>query len=69
MLNTGIFKDNCYHQLCIAGLLCVARGVPQINEAKYFIISRVACKYTCIKNTTALVLYVALLFMPRLSEH
>ena len=29
---------------------------PRINEAKYFIISHVACRYTCIKNTVALVL-------------
>ena len=30
---------------------------PRINEANYFIISHVACiKYTCIKNTAALVL-------------
>ena len=40
----------------------------RINEAKYFIISHIACWYTCIKNTVALVL-TALLFMPRLSEH
>ena len=26
--NTGVFKDTGYHQLCIAGLLCFARGVP-----------------------------------------
>ena len=25
----------------------------RINEAKYFIISHVACKYACIENTTA----------------
>ena len=29
---------------------------PRINEANYFIISHVACKYTCIKYTAALVL-------------
>ena len=26
--NNGVFKDTGYHQLCIAGLLCFARGVP-----------------------------------------
>ena len=26
--NTGVFKDTGYHQLCVAGLLCYARGVP-----------------------------------------
>ena len=41
---------------------------PRINEAKYFVISHVACKYTCIKKQGSLTL-VALLFMPRLSEH
>ena len=41
---------------------------PRINEAKYFIISHVACKYTCLKYTAALV-FLALLFMPRLSEN
>ena len=40
---------------------------PRINEAKYFIISRVACKYTCIKYSSFS--FIALLFMPRLSEH
>ena len=29
---------------------------PRINEAKYFIILHVACKYTCIENTEALIL-------------
>ena len=41
---------------------------PQINEAKYFIISHVACKFTCIK-TQQLFFFLSLLFMPRLSEH
>ena len=40
---------------------------PRINEAKYFIISHVACRYTCIK--TQQFSFIALLFMPRLSEH
>ena len=40
---------------------------PQINEAKYFIISRVACKYTCIKHSSFS--FIALLFIPHLSEH
>ena len=26
--NTGVFKDTSYDQLCIADLLCFARGVP-----------------------------------------
>ena len=41
---------------------------PRIDEAKYFIISHDACKYTCITNTAVLV-FIAILFMPRLSEH
>ena len=41
---------------------------PNINDTKYFIISHVACKDTCIKKTAALV-FIVLLFMPRLSEH
>ena len=40
---------------------------PRINEAKYFIILHVACKYTRIKHTSFS--FIALLFMPRLSEH
>ena len=40
---------------------------PRIIEAKYFIISHVACKYTYIKNSSFS--FIALLFMPRLSEH
>ena len=54
--NTGAFEDTGYHQLCIAGFLCFARGVPTKNEANYFIISHVACNYTGIKHTAALVL-------------
>ena len=40
---------------------------PQINGVKYFIISHVACKYSCIKHSSFS--FIALLFMPRLSEH
>ena len=40
---------------------------PRINETKYSIISHVACKYTCIKHNSFR--FIALLFMPRLSEH
>ena len=43
MPNTGVFKDTGYHQLCIAGLLCFACGVPTNHEAKYFIISHFSC--------------------------
>ena len=41
---------------------------PRINVANYFIISHVACKYTCIKTHISFS-FIALLFMPRLSEH
>ena len=40
---------------------------PRINKAKYIIVSHVACNYICIK--TQQLLFIALLFMPRLSEH
>ena len=40
----------------------------RINEAKYFIVYHVACKYTCIKKQDSFSLK-ALLFTPRLSEH
>ena len=39
----------------------------RINEASYFIISHVACKYTCIKNSSFV--FIAVFFMPRVSEH
>ena len=38
----------------------------QINEAKYFIISHIACMYTCIKKHSSFS-FIALLFVPRLS--
>ena len=41
---------------------------PRINEAKYFIISHIACRYTCIKKQSSFSL-IALLFVPRFSEH
>ena len=41
---------------------------PRINEAKYFVISRVASKYTCIKKHNSFS-FIALVFVPRLSEH
>ena len=40
---------------------------PRINEAKYFFISHVAFTYTRIKHSSFS--FIALLFMPRLSEH
>ena len=40
---------------------------PRINEAKYCIISHIACKHTCIKHSSFS--FTALLFVPRLSEH
>ena len=40
---------------------------PAINEANYFIILRVTCKYTCIKKNSFR--FIALLFMAGLSEH
>ena len=36
---------------------------PRIREAKYFIISRVACKYTCIKKFYSFIVHA------RFSEH
>ena len=54
--NTSVFTDNDHHQLRIRDLLFLHMVVPRINEAKYFIISDVACRYTCIKNTVAFVL-------------
>ena len=41
---------------------------PRINEAKYFIISHIACRYTCIKKNSSFS-FIALLFVPRLYEH
>ena len=40
---------------------------PRNNEVKHFIISHAACKFTCIKHSSLSL--IALLFMPRLSEH
>ena len=40
---------------------------PRINEANCLINSHVACKYTDIKHISFS--FIALLFMPRLSEH
>ena len=34
--NTHVFKDTGYHQPCIAGLLCFARGVPTNQWSKIF---------------------------------
>ena len=39
---------------------------PRIDEAKYFIISHVACKYTCKKHSSFS--FITLLYMPCLSE-
>ena len=41
---------------------------PRINEAKYFIISHIACRYTCIKKHSSFS-FIAVLFVQRLSEH
>ena len=41
---------------------------PWINEAKYFIISHIPCRYTCIKKHSSFS-FTALLFVPRLFEH
>ena len=41
---------------------------PRIDEAKYFIISYTACRYTCIKKHDSFS-FIALLFVPRVSEH
>ena len=41
---------------------------PRSNEAKYFIISHIACCYTC-KKTHSSFNFIALLFVPRLSEY
>ena len=54
--NTGVFIDNGHHQLLIRDLLFLHVASPRINEAKHFIISHMPCRYTCIKNTVALVL-------------
>ena len=42
--------------LATAGLLFLHVASPRINEANYFIISHVACKFSCIKNKAVLVL-------------
>ena len=54
--NTGVFIDNGHHQLRIRDLLFLHVASSRINEAKYFIISHIPCRYACIKNTVALVL-------------
>ena len=54
--NTSVLKTlatTCY-ALLVYYILHVAS--PRINKAKYFIISHVACKCTCLKNTADLVL-------------
>ena len=40
----------------------------RFNEAKYFIISHITCRYTCIKIHSSFS-FIAVLFVPRLSEH
>ena len=47
-LVTTSYESQVYYVLHVAS--------PRVNEAKHSIISHVACKYTCIKNTAALVL-------------
>ena len=41
---------------------------PRINEAKYFIISHIACRYSCIEKHSS-ISFITLLFVPRLHEH
>ena len=40
---------------------------PVINEANYFIISYIACMYTCIKHS--IFSFIAFLFVPGVFEH
>ena len=40
---------------------------PRIKEANYFIVSHIACSYTCLKHCSFS--SITLLIMPRLSEH
>ena len=54
--NTGVFKELATTTYASLFYYVLHVASPNINDKKYFIISRVACKYTCIKNTTALVL-------------
>ena len=65
---TGVFIVNGHHQLRIHDLLFLHVVSQRINEAKYFIISHIACRYTCIKKHSSFS-FIALLFVPRLSEH
>ena len=53
-----------------ASVICYFLHVasPRINEVKYFIISHIACRCTCIKKHSSFS-FIALLFVPRLSEH
>ena len=55
--------DIGHHQLRIPDLLFLHVAPPRINEANYFIISQIACRYTCTFSLEAL------LFVSRLSEH
>ena len=63
--DTGVPATTSYASL-VYYVLHVAS--PPINEAKYFIISHVACKYTCIKTHSSFS-FITLIFMPHLSEH
>ena len=54
--NNCVFIYNGHHQLRTCDLLFFHVESPRINEAKYFIISHIPFRYTCIKSTVALVL-------------
>ena len=56
MPKTGVFIEmatSCYASVIYYFLLVASQ---RINEAKYFIISHIACRYTSITNKVALVL-------------
>ena len=48
---TDVFIDNGHRQLRIRDLLFFLHvASPGINEAKYFVISHIACRYTCTRD-------------------
>ena len=66
--NTGVFIDNGHHQLRIRDLLFLHVASSRINEAKYFIISHIPCRFACIKKHSSFS-FTALLVLPFLSKH
>ena len=66
--NTGVFKDISYHQLCIAGLLFFARGVPTNHKSKMFYHFTRSLQLYMFKKHSSFS-FIALLFMPCLSEY